>query len=188
MLEVIGAAPGAKASRDWVQAWKDSPELVAVNRHLDELKSSLSSFTAKADGASLAKSYATPFYLQLYMCTKRALEQSWRDPSYIYAKLGLCTTAVSWTKPHYKFCTDFRYRVSSSASPSTTNQSAFKASKIKYSPSSCSLSSKSLCATKPCRTSSHNEICTKLENVLQKLTPGKLSCSATSLWRSHGTL
>ncbi len=42
MLEVIGAAPGAKASRDWVQAWNVSPELAAVNRHLDELKSTLS--------------------------------------------------------------------------------------------------------------------------------------------------
>jgi len=95
MLEVIGAAPGAKASRDWVQMWKDSPEFVAVNQHLDELRSELSVGTAPTGDGSLSKSYAASFYTQLYMCTKRAMEQSWRDPSYIYAKLGLCTTSVN---------------------------------------------------------------------------------------------
>jgi ABC-type multidrug transport system ATPase subunit len=95
MLEVIGAAPGVKASRDWVKVWQESPEFVAVNRHLDELKSQLSPVTPQADQVSLSKSYAAPFYFQLFMCTKRALEQSWRDPSYIYAKFGLCTSTVS---------------------------------------------------------------------------------------------
>ncbi|KAG4411809.1 hypothetical protein IFR04_015054 [Cadophora malorum] len=41
MLEVIGAAPGATARRDWVQGWKDSQEFVAVNQHLDDLKNQL---------------------------------------------------------------------------------------------------------------------------------------------------
>ena len=97
MLEVIGAAPGATARRDWVQGWKDSQEFVAVNQHLDDLKNQLRSKSSdKRD--SLSKSYAAPFQFQLLMCTKRAFEQSWRDPSYIYSKLGLCTTAVS-TEP-----------------------------------------------------------------------------------------
>lgn len=95
MLEVIGAAPGAIARRDWVQAWKDSQEFVAVNQHLDDLRNQLRSKSSDNSDNSLLKSYAAPFHVQLFMCTKRACEQSWRDPSYIYSKLGLCTTAVS---------------------------------------------------------------------------------------------
>ncbi|KAG4433363.1 hypothetical protein IFR05_011147 [Cadophora sp. M221] len=93
MLEVIGAAPGATANRDWIQAWKDSPEFVAVNKHLDEMKEQLPSKSSTKNDASLSKSYAAPFHVQLAMCTRRAFEQSWRDPSYIYSKIGLCSTA-----------------------------------------------------------------------------------------------
>jgi ATP-binding cassette subfamily G (WHITE) protein 2 (PDR) len=104
MLEVIGAAPGATAARDWVQAWKDSSGFVVVNQHLDELKDQLSSTSSENRDLSMSKSYAAPFHVQLFMCTKRAFEQSWRDPSYIYSKIGLCSAAVSlevrvWKRP-----------------------------------------------------------------------------------------
>lgn len=98
VLEVIGAAPGAQANQDWVKVWRESSENAAVAQHLHELKglSSGPTLAPEAD-KSHSKAYASPFYFQLYMCTKRAMEQYWRDPSYIYAKLGLCLITVRGT-------------------------------------------------------------------------------------------
>lgn len=95
MLEVIGAAPGVHIERDWAQIWRASSEFGEVTKSLDEMKEHLSRTTPEKGQSSLLKSFASPFYFQLFMCTKRVLQQYWRDPTYIYAKLGLCTATVS---------------------------------------------------------------------------------------------
>ncbi|KAJ9156438.1 Multidrug resistance protein cdr1 [Pleurostoma richardsiae] len=89
MLRVIGAAPGAKADRDWPQTWRSSKEYAAVCGELRELEGRRLEHRDVQEGAEMG-SYATPFYYQFCMCTKRVFEQYWRTPSYIYAKLILC--------------------------------------------------------------------------------------------------
>ncbi|KAK2777591.1 multidrug resistance protein cdr1 [Colletotrichum kahawae] len=88
MLKVIGAAPGAKAERDWPQTWKDSDESVQVQRELTRLENESPASGALGTSEEMS-TYATPYYTQLVMCTKRVFQQYWRTPSYIYSKLIL---------------------------------------------------------------------------------------------------
>jgi hypothetical protein len=94
MLEVIGAAPGVTAEHDWTKIWRESSEYAAVQKELESMKSQLSQVPVENVDASFQNSFSSPFHFQLYMCLKRALEQYWRDPSYIYSKLGLCLSTV----------------------------------------------------------------------------------------------
>ncbi|SPO04603.1 probable ABC1 transport protein [Cephalotrichum gorgonifer] len=89
MLEVIGAAPGAKAGRDWVQAWKVSDEYAGVQRRLEELQQRSSESTSESGDKVNSSTFAAPTRVQLAACTKRAFQQYWRTPSYIYSKMIL---------------------------------------------------------------------------------------------------
>ncbi|KAF9878804.1 hypothetical protein CkaCkLH20_03704 [Colletotrichum karsti] len=88
MLKVIGAAPGAKAERDWPETWKESHECAQVQRELERLQQESPSSPASGTSEEMT-TYATPFHVQLAMCTKRVFQQYWRTPSYIYSKLIL---------------------------------------------------------------------------------------------------
>ncbi|KAF8850810.1 hypothetical protein BDZ45DRAFT_708183 [Acephala macrosclerotiorum] len=90
MLEVIGAAPGVTANRDWVETWRESSEFISVIQTLNNMKEQLPAANPQEETLHSSQSFASSFRFQLYMCLKRAFEQYWRDPSYIYAKLGLC--------------------------------------------------------------------------------------------------
>lgn len=94
MLKVIGAAPGAKAERDWPQTWRDSHEYAKLSQELDLLEKG-----TKQTGASATKdelsTYAAPFHIQLALCTERVFQQYWRTPSYIYSKMILSGGTVS---------------------------------------------------------------------------------------------
>jgi len=102
MLSVIGAAPGAKAKRDWVQTWRESAEYTEVRRHLAGLESraqsgrTLDQEVQTPDGKlSEPSTYAAPFHVQLAVCLNRAFQQYWRTPSYIYSKIVLSGGTVS---------------------------------------------------------------------------------------------
>ncbi|KAK1622521.1 ABC-2 type transporter-domain-containing protein [Colletotrichum phormii] len=88
MLKVIGAAPGAKAERDWPETWKESHECAEMRRELERLEQGLApnGSTTSPDEMS---TYAAPFHVQLALCTERVFQQYWRTPSYIYSKLIL---------------------------------------------------------------------------------------------------
>lgn len=90
MLKVIGAAPGARADRDWHEAWRGSSEYAEVQEELGRLEARRSSTSGPGNEADISSSYATPFYLQVAVCTKRVFQQYWRSPSYLYSKLFLC--------------------------------------------------------------------------------------------------
>ncbi|POS78197.1 hypothetical protein DHEL01_v203413 [Diaporthe helianthi] len=89
MLKVIGAAPGAKADRDWNEAWRESIEYKKVQEELKRLEARKTSATNPGKDSDMSSSYATPFYLQVAVCTKRVFQQYWRTPSYLYSKLAL---------------------------------------------------------------------------------------------------
>lgn len=89
MLEVVGAAPGSVAVRDWAECWSESPERVAVRQEIDNMKEELSKLpvtTSKADHREFASTPWTQFREVLI----RVSQQYYRTPSYIWSKLGLC--------------------------------------------------------------------------------------------------
>lgn len=94
MLKVIGAAPGAHTDHDWHEVWRQSPEYRLVCRELESLEA-LSLTAENPESGHDLESYAAPFHLQLVEVTKRAFQQYWRTPSYIYSKLVLCGGTVS---------------------------------------------------------------------------------------------
>jgi ATP-binding cassette subfamily G (WHITE) protein 2 (PDR) len=90
MLEVIGAAPGVHSDKDWSVVWNNSPEKVAVKAELAEMSERLSQLPRQPSVAGTTE-FAVPFMQQLTVCTHRVFQQYWRTPSYIYAKVLLCT-------------------------------------------------------------------------------------------------
>lgn len=99
MLEAIGAAPGSVSDIDWHQTWRSSPEYHTVQCELARLRAlgtDRPSTDAKNVGAAAAASYqefAAPLWQQFEVVTQRAFQHSWRTPSYIYSKLGLCASS-----------------------------------------------------------------------------------------------
>ena len=95
MLEVIGAAPGSHTDIDWVQVWKDSPEIRAVHAELEQMKNERSQLPVSETDKSSYRQFAAPFLKQYVEVQKRVFQQYWRTPSYIYAKISLCVLIVS---------------------------------------------------------------------------------------------
>ena len=96
MLEVIGAAPGTHTDIDWNDTWRTSPEYKAVHDELDTLKNErpgLSRVRTRSKDKASYRQFAAPFWVQYKEVQKRVFEQYWRTPSYIYAKISLCTLA-----------------------------------------------------------------------------------------------
>jgi hypothetical protein len=93
MLEAIGAAPGSHSEVDWHETWRSSPEYRTVQSELGQLRSKFLADSlpeSEADSTSYDE-FATSLWRQFVVVTKRAFQQTWRTPSYIYSKLLLCT-------------------------------------------------------------------------------------------------
>lgn len=107
MLEVIRAVPGGHDHHNWADIWRNSPEFAAVRKELSEL-ASVAVTNSRPDQNEAPEGsisyYATPFHHQFLSCTKRAFEQYWRTPSYIYSKLTLCGATVSLAIPMCFLC------------------------------------------------------------------------------------
>ncbi|KAL4885202.1 ABC-2 type transporter-domain-containing protein [Aspergillus karnatakaensis] len=89
MLEVIGAAPGSHADRDWAEVWSQSSERDEVQRELVEMKAELLQKPAPPRTPEYGE-FAMPLWSQFLICLQRMLEQYWRSPSYIYSKAAMC--------------------------------------------------------------------------------------------------
>lgn len=135
MLGVIGAAPGARAERDWVEAWRNSSEYTEVHRVLAELEQKQPA-TEAGKGTAAPTKYAASIYDQFFVCTRRVFQQYWRTPTYIYAKLSLSLITVSVLTSGVDSELTFD-RAFSSAPHSTTRKSPCKAFRIRCSPSLC---------------------------------------------------
>ncbi|KAE8154043.1 ABC-2 type transporter-domain-containing protein [Aspergillus avenaceus] len=88
MLEVIGAAPGARSDIDWPAVWRASPEYQGVHDELSGLRE-LANKPSPASDTSDASSYAefaAPFTTQFLQVGLRVFQQYWRTPAYIYSK------------------------------------------------------------------------------------------------------
>jgi ATP-binding cassette, subfamily G (WHITE), member 2, PDR len=108
MLQVVGAAPGAVAARDYADAWRESPEYQAMKDHLAHLKTAPEKEVSDVKTASKENNksrayheFSAPFWTQLKLCTYRVFQQYWRTPTYIYSKLALCLLSVSVFNPYF---------------------------------------------------------------------------------------
>ncbi|KAJ5818921.1 hypothetical protein N7474_004512 [Penicillium riverlandense] len=89
MLEIIGAAPGSHADRNWADEWNNSPERAQVRRELAEMKEELLQKPVPPPTAGYGE-FATPLWYQFVVCIHRMFQQYWRSPGYMYAKAAMC--------------------------------------------------------------------------------------------------
>jgi ATP-binding cassette subfamily G (WHITE) protein 2 (PDR) len=95
MLEAIGAAPGSHTDVDWPQTWNHSEERVRVREELDRIKAERSAIPHDQTPSKTGYSeFAAPFSTQLLVVIKRATQQYWRTPSYIWSKFFLAIATV----------------------------------------------------------------------------------------------
>ncbi|KAI2824156.1 hypothetical protein CBS115989_975 [Aspergillus niger] len=88
ILEVV-AGEGSEGI-DWVQRWNDSPERKEVLAELERLQDPQQQPEPRAqDGDSNNSEFAMPFTSQLYHVMKRAFQQYYRQPEYVFAKYSL---------------------------------------------------------------------------------------------------
>ncbi|KAL4900736.1 hypothetical protein BDW74DRAFT_92620 [Aspergillus multicolor] len=89
MLEIIGAAPGSHADRDWSEVWNHSLERDQVRQELAQMKAELSQNPASPRTPEYGE-FAMPLWSQFLICLERMFQQYWRSPSYIYSKAAMC--------------------------------------------------------------------------------------------------
>ena len=92
MLEIVNAGKNDNG-QDWHDIWKGSDEAQGIQRDIDQLHEE-----KKHENLNIAKEtgggeFAMPLVTQIWECTYRAFQQYWRMPSYVMAKMGLCTIA-----------------------------------------------------------------------------------------------
>lgn len=106
MLAAIGAAPGSHSEVDWHQTWINSPERIEVRRELARIKETQGGKgeaalqnkdyeKSKAEVKAEYAEFASPLWKQFIVVLMRVWQQHWRTPSYIWAKVALCSLSVS---------------------------------------------------------------------------------------------
>ncbi|KAK9244771.1 ABC-2 type transporter-domain-containing protein [Lipomyces tetrasporus] len=93
MLEVVGAAPGSIAVKDWAEVWMQSPERASARAEIDQMREELSQLPVKHDKAS-TQEFSVGYAEQFVTVLRRVCEQYYRTPSYIWSKVGLSTAAA----------------------------------------------------------------------------------------------
>ncbi|KAB8070348.1 ABC-2 type transporter-domain-containing protein [Aspergillus leporis] len=88
MLEVVGAAPGARSEIDWPAVWRNSPEYQEVRHELSNLRALVNQPSPTSDVSDKHgyAEFAAPFSTQLAQVGRRVFQQYWRTPAYIYSK------------------------------------------------------------------------------------------------------
>ncbi|KDN44914.1 putative SNQ2-ABC transporter [Tilletiaria anomala UBC 951] len=90
ILECIGAGAAASTDKNWSAMYKESELYMQMQSDLAKIfaRRDDPQFDAK-DADLAAKEFATGFFTQLWAVEKRTIMFYWRNPVYIWAKLGL---------------------------------------------------------------------------------------------------
>src|SRR5699024_9936827 len=88
MLEVIGAAPGSHANRDYHQAWLESDEYKEVRKELFKMEKTLVDKPADISPDSVNE-FATSMWSQYFTVVERVFQQYYRTPKYLLSKFFL---------------------------------------------------------------------------------------------------
>ncbi|KAF2142292.1 uncharacterized protein K452DRAFT_226952 [Aplosporella prunicola CBS 121167] len=94
VLDVTGCSQDADASqahpsKNWCEVWARSAERKEVLRHHAGLKQ-LAVGVADSQAVVQRDQFAASYPRQLQLVTKRVFQEYWRDPVYLYSKVGLC--------------------------------------------------------------------------------------------------
>ncbi|KAK7206452.1 ABC-2 type transporter-domain-containing protein [Myxozyma melibiosi] len=93
MLEVVGAAPGSVAVKDWFDVWSHSPERQAIRDEIDHMKTELSQIP-KSEDDTASREFSVNFAEQFNAVFVRVCQQYYRTPSYLWSKMGLSTVSA----------------------------------------------------------------------------------------------
>ncbi|KAF2998318.1 hypothetical protein E8E13_007772 [Curvularia kusanoi] len=78
---------------DWPQIWLDSPERARVMLGIDELNAGIGRDVDNTDASLNNKaSFGTPLWYQTKLVIRRQMIALWRNPDYIWNKIGLHIT------------------------------------------------------------------------------------------------
>lgn len=90
ILDVVGAAPGSKALKDWPDVWLRSDERREVRSEISRM---MTEYGADVNNTNPDKEsqreFAAPLWQQYVVVLTRIMQQYWRTPSYIWAKVAL---------------------------------------------------------------------------------------------------
>lgn len=103
ILQVTNGVDRTEPVIDWVEAWRLSQERRLIKMELIRMKENLTAPELHANSHIEVGEFATSFTEQLYLVTKRAFQNNWRTPAYLYSQfflvLGLvghnCTICLS---------------------------------------------------------------------------------------------
>ncbi|KAI0842315.1 BcatrD protein [Hypoxylon sp. FL0890] len=72
---------------NWADTWNKSAECAAIRAECDQMKEQLSKIsTIEVSNQNIATEFATSFWYQLVVVTRRAFQHDWRSPEYLYSK------------------------------------------------------------------------------------------------------
>lgn len=87
IVDVVQGRLGTDA--DWPQLWTDSPQRRQAMEELSQLEAVQPSPVSGGEREEKPRDYATPLGYQISMVTRRQLTALWRNPDYIWNKIGL---------------------------------------------------------------------------------------------------
>ena len=87
MLDAIGAGLTPRVGdRDWADIWHESLEFQETLDEIAQIKTEASKQGKRENKISSSK-FATPFWYQLRVVTKRSFVGLWRSPNYVYTRV-----------------------------------------------------------------------------------------------------
>ena len=87
MLDAIGAGLTPRVGdRDWAELWRESPEFQETLDEIARIKAEATK-RGERDGKNTSSKFATPFWYQLGVVTKRSFVGLWRSPNYVYTRV-----------------------------------------------------------------------------------------------------
>ena len=142
VLDFTSNVANTKNAVDWAEVWKASEERSEIKKEILKLRRTISKSTLAASRHAKSK-YAAPWLYQLVIVTGRILQDDWRTPSYLWAKVLSVVGMVSMQLMHLmlksrcEMIADATSRQLSMASLSGNLLIQSKEFRIKSSPSSC---------------------------------------------------
>ena len=87
MLDAIGAGLTPRVgNRDWAELWRESPEFEETLDEITRIKTEALN-REKEESRTTSSRFATPFWYQLRVVTKRSFVGLWRSPNYVYTRV-----------------------------------------------------------------------------------------------------
>jgi len=87
MLDAIGPGLAPRVGDwDWAELWRQSPEFQETVDEIGQIKTEALKREKEENKATCSK-FATPFWYQLRVVTKRSFVKLWRSPNYVYTRV-----------------------------------------------------------------------------------------------------